>query len=319
MIRVLTFAAIAACTLVQSGALAQAYPDKPVRFIVPAAPGGGLDLVARIFTARLSDTWGQQAVVENRAGANFIVGTDAVAKSAPDGYTLLFTSHAALTINPVTYAKLPYSTRDLTPVMMVYVSPSALLVNSALPIHSVQDLIAHIRANPGKLNHASNSASTILASELLKSITRVDYADINYKGGVLAAASTAAGETQFCIVDMGSATAPVKGGRVRLLAVTTPQRSKRYPNVPTIAESGVPGYAYTAMTALLAPANTPPEIVARINAAMKRVLGEPETIAKIEGVGGEVLANSPEDAARILREELERWERLVKERGLKFQ
>jgi tripartite-type tricarboxylate transporter receptor subunit TctC len=192
-------------------------------------------------------------------------------------------------------------------------------VNSALPVKSVQELIAHMRANPGKLNHGSNSASTILASELLKSIAKVEYQDINYKGGVLAAAATATGETQLCIVDMGSATAPVKAGRVRLLAVTTPQRSKLLPDVPSVAESGVPGYAYTGMTALLAPAKTPPEIIARVNEAMKRVLAEPATIARIEGVGGEVLGNSPEDTARMLREELERWERLVKERGLKFQ
>jgi tripartite-type tricarboxylate transporter receptor subunit TctC len=311
--------AVAACLGIAAPAMAQSYPAKPVRIIVPAAAGGGLDITARIFASRLSDTWGQNAVVENRAGANFIVGTEAVAKAVPDGYTLLYTSHAALTINPVTYAKLPYSVQDLAPITIVYVTPSALLVNAALPIKSVQDLIAQLRANPGKFNHGSNSASTILASELLKSIAKVEFQDINYKGGVLAAAATAAGEIQFCIVDMGSATAPVKSGRVRLLAVTTPQRSKLSPDVPTVAEQGVPGYAYTGMTALLAPAKTPSEIIARANAAMKRVLLEPETSAKIEGVGGEVLANSPEETARMLREELERWEKLVKERGLKFQ
>ena len=209
--------------------------------------------------------------------------------------------------------------QDLAPITIVYVTPSALLVNAALPIKSVQDLIAQLRANPGRFNHGSNSASTILASELLKSIAKVEFQDINYKGGVLAAAATAAGEIQFCIVDMGSATAPVKAGRVRLLAVTTPQRSKLSPDVPTVAEQGVPGYAYTGMTAMLAPARTPPEIIARANAAMKRVLSEPETSAKIESVGGEVLASSPEETGRILREELERWEKLVKERGLKFQ
>ncbi|MFM9971487.1 MAG: Bug family tripartite tricarboxylate transporter substrate binding protein [Burkholderiales bacterium] len=300
--------------------LAQSYPVKPVRVIVPAAPGGGLDLTARAFTPRLAEIFGQNVVIENRAGANFILGTEAVAKATPDGYTLLYTSHAALTINPVTYAKLPYATQDLAPISVVYITPSALLVHAALQIKTVQDLVAQLRANPGKFNHGSNSASTILASELLKSIAKVDYQDINYKGGVLAAAATAAGEIQFCIVDMGSATAPIKSGRVRMIAVTTPQRSKLTPDTPTVAESGVPGYAYTGMTVLLAPAKTPPEIVGRTNAIMKKLLAEAEIISKLETYGGEAQSsNSPEDAVRVLREELERWERLVKERGLKFQ
>ncbi len=299
-------------------AFAQAYPSKPVKFIVPAAPGGGLDQVARIFTQRLSETWGQQAVVENRAGANFIVGTEAVAKSAPDGYTLLFTSHGAITINPVAFSNLPYNVRDLAPVMLVYITPSALIVNSALPVNSVQELVAHLRANPGKLNHASNSASTMLASELFKSLAKVDYQDINYKGGVLAAAATAAGETQFCIADLGSTIPQVRGGRARLLALTTPQRSKLRPETPTIAESGLPGYAYTGMGALLAPAKTPTEIINRVNGEMAKVLAQPDVAAKIENAGGEVFASSVPEAGRLLREELERWTALVKERNIRF-
>jgi tripartite-type tricarboxylate transporter receptor subunit TctC len=308
----------AALALCMAPAVAQIYPSKPVRVIVPAAPGGGLDLVGRIFSARLSEIWGQQAIVENRAGANFIVGTEAVSKAAPDGYTLLFTSHAAFTINPVVYSTLPYRVSDFAPVMLVYITPSALLVHSAVPANNVQELVAHLRANPGKLNHASNSASTQLASELFKAIAKVDYADINYKGGVLAASATAAGETQLCIVDMGSATAQVKSGRAKLLAVTTPQRSKLRPDVPTIAESGVPGYAYTGMTALAAPAKTPPDIIARVSADMKRALSAPEAVAKIEAVGGEVFASSPEEAARLLREELDRWTQLVRDRNIRF-
>ncbi len=316
----LTLATACYLSVWSTQSFAQSYPVKPVRVIVPAAPGGGLDLTARAFTPRLAEIFGQNVVIENRAGANFILGTEAVAKATPDGYTLLYTSHAALTINPVTYAKLPYSTQDLAPITIVYITPSALLVNAALPIKSVQDLVAQLRANPGKFNHGSNSASTMLASELLKSIAKVDYQDINYKGGVLAAAATAAGEIQFCIVDMGSATAPIKSGRVRLVAVTTPQRSKLTPDTPTLAESGVPGYAYTGMTVLLAPAKTPTEIVARTNAIMKKVLSEPEIISKLETYGGEAQSsNSAEEASRVLREELERWEKLVKDRGLKFQ
>jgi tripartite-type tricarboxylate transporter receptor subunit TctC len=318
MKRLSGIAAVASCLALSAGAQAQVYPAKPVRVVVPAAPGGGLDQVARIFTTRLSESWGQQAVVENRAGANFIVGTESVARAAPDGYTLLFTSHGALTINPVAFSNLPYSPRDLAPIMLVYMTPSALIVNSALPVANVQELVAHLKANPGKLNHASNSASTMLASELFKAIARVDYQDINYKGGVLAAAATAAGEVQFCIVDLGSATSQVRGGRARLLALTTPQRSKLRPDTPTMAEAGVPGYSYTGMGALLAPVKTSPDIVNRVNAEMAKVLAQPDVAAKIEAAGGEVFASSVADAGRLLREELERWTQLVKERNLKF-
>src|SRR2546423_1904302 len=301
-------------------ALGQAYPERPVRMIVPAAPGGGLDLIARVISGKLTELWSRQVVVENRPGANFIVGTDAAAKSAPDGYTLLLVSSGALTVNPVVYSNLPYNPeRDLTPVMIATSNPFVLLVNNNVQAKNLPEFLSLLRANPGRLNHASNSATTILSSELLKALAKVEYADINYKGGVLAAAATASGETEFCIVDMGSATAPMKGGRVRALAVTTAQRYKLQPEVPTIAESGVPGYASAAWVVILAPAKTPADIVAKVNADLKQVLHTSEVTARAEGLGSEVLATTPEEASRMLRDDLEQWARLTRERNIKLQ
>ncbi len=322
MARALRFAlpVLLAAALLAQAAFAQTYPARPVRLVVPAAPGGSLDLAARMMSGKLSEMRGQQVLVENRPGANFIVGTESVAKSAPDGYTLLLVSSGALTVNPVAYPNLPYNPqRDLSPIILLGSVPFALLVNNAVPARTLQEFIAHLRANPGKLNHASNSATTMLSSELFKSLAKLDYADINYKGGVLAAAATAAGETQFCIVDIGSATAPMKGGRARVLAVTTTQRYRLQPDIPTMAESGVPGYASAAWIVVLGPAKTPPEIIARVNADMRRVIALPEIVARFESFGIEVGGGSAEEAARLLRADEEQWTRLVKERNIKFQ
>ncbi len=315
--RLLAFALL--CLSV-STASAQDYPAKPVRIVVPAAPGGGLDLIARNVSAKLTAMWGRQVLVENRPGANFVVGTDYVAKSPPDGYTLLLVSSGALTVNPYAYANLPYvPERDLAPISLATFNPFMLLVNNNVPAKSVAEFLGHLRANPKKLNHASNSATTILSSELLKSLARVDYIDVNYKGGVLAAAATASGETDFCFVDVGSATAPMQSGRVRALAVTSSQRYKLRPEIPTLAESGVPGYSSAAWVVLLAPAKTAPEIVSKVSVDLKQALADPEVVARAEAVGNEIVASTPEEAVRALREDSEKWARLIKERNIKLQ
>jgi tripartite-type tricarboxylate transporter receptor subunit TctC len=310
---------VVALALACGTATAQTYPTKAVRLIVPAAPGGGLDLVARAFAAKLPELWGQQVIVENRPGANFIVGTDAVAKAAPDGYTLLYVSSSALTINPVAYPDLPYQPRDLVPAVTVNAGTFVLVLNPSVPANSVQEFVAYLRGNPGKLNHASNSTSTMLASEMFKALARVDYADINFKGGALAASSTAAGDTQFAFVDIGSAIGHVRSGRLRLIAVTKGTRTKLQPEVPTVAEGGVPGYAITPLTLVMLPARTPGEIVARINADMVKVLSVPETVARIEATGTDVVTSTAEEATRLLRAESDQWARLIRERNIKLQ
>ena len=319
----LRLAALALCipALVLSlPAWSQAYPSRPVRIVVPAVAGGGLDVMARFLSPKLTDYWNQPVVVENRPGANFIVGTDAVAKAAPDGYTLLLVSTGALTVAPAVYPDLPYNVqRDLTPITLAASNPFVLVVNSALPVNSVQDFIAYLRANPGKLNHATNSSATlILASELLKSLAKVDYTDVNYKGAPQAVLSTVTGESHFCLIDYGSAVAAIRGGRVRPIAMTSPQRNRLQPNLPAIAE-GVPGYASLAWIVALAPAKTSPEIIARLHADIVRALALPEITQRFESVGAEVLASSPEEAAQVLRADTEKWTRLVKERNIRVQ
>jgi tripartite-type tricarboxylate transporter receptor subunit TctC len=301
-------------------AQAQTYPAKLVRVIVPAAPGGSLDIVARVLTAKLADMWGQPVVVENRPGNNFILGTDAVVKSAPDGYTLLYVASGALTINPVIFSNLPYdSQKDLAPITLINISPYMLLVNNDVPAKTVQDFVSHLKANPGKLNHASNSAITILMSELLKSLTRADYVDVNYKGAVLAATATSTGETQFCFVDKVSGGSAVRAGRVRALAVTSSQRDKQLPDVPTMAEAGLAGFSVAAWHVLLAPSKTPPELIARINGDVGRALALQEVVSRVEAAGAEVVGGSPELAAKELQVDMQRWRELVKQRNIKLQ
>jgi tripartite-type tricarboxylate transporter receptor subunit TctC len=301
-------------------AFAQAYPSKAVRMVLPSAAGGGTDILGRILAGKLSEMWGQPVVADNKPGANFIIGTDAVAKAAPDGYTLLFVPSPALTTNPVVLPQLPYDPlRDLSPVIMVTFSPFLLLVNNSLPVNSVQELLAHLRANPGKLNHASNSASTRLVSELFKSLAKVEYAEINYKGGALSAASVSSGETQLSFVDVGSATPLVRSGRVRALAVTTAQRYKLRPDIPTLNEAGVPGYATAGLTVVMVPAKTPREIVSKLNADLARVIAMPDVVERIEAVGNVVLGGSAEEAVQTLKKDAETWARLVNERNISFQ
>ena len=311
----------AGCVLfagIASIAQAQSYPARSVRLIVTTAPGGGLDLMARVMAGKLGELWGQPVVVENRPGAGFVIGTDAVAKAAPDGYTIGFTSSAALTINPVTMSSLPYKLEDLIPVTLTTANPFVLTINSNVPANNVQELLTHLRANPGKLNHASNSASTLLASALFKALGNVDYIDVSYKAAAPAMASTTAGETELCFIDMATSSAAVKTGRVRALAVTTAQRYKLATQIPTLAEAGVPGYSMSAWGVLMAPAGTPADIVAKINTDIRRALALPEVVSRIEAVGNEVIGTSTEDAMRLLKLDAEKWAKLVRERNIRF-
>lgn len=311
--------AILATFALQSFAQTSPYPSKPVRFIVPAAPGGALDVSARLFGTKLSEIWGQQVIVENRPGANGVVGTDAVVRASPDGYTILVASNGAIAVNPVVLSNMPHNPlTDLAPITIAYTSPFMLLVNAAVPANSVRELISLLQASPGKLNHASNTTTTMLASELFKALAKVEYADINYKGASAAVASTSSGETQLCFVDSVTGMSVMRGGRVRALAVTFPERFKVLPDVPTISET-VPGYATTAMVIIAAPAKTPPEIVAKLNADFRQALNSADVKAKLDGFGAEVAASTPEETAQQLRAESEKWGRLVKDRNIRVQ
>lgn len=311
---VLSLAAIVPAPAAQ----AQSYPNRPVRIVVPAAAGGALDVIARILAIKVGEIWNQQLYIENKPGANWIIGMDAVAKSAPDGYTLLFVASSGLTINPYVFSMPIDPLRDLTLVATTTHTPFVLLANNDIPAKTLPEFIAHLKANPGKLNHASNSATTILNSELLKARAHVDYVDINYRGASQAIVATQGGTTQFCFVDLGSGSPAIQGKTLRALGLTSPKRYELAPDIPTIAEQGLPGYAADSTTLLMAPANTPADIVEKISAAFQQARGSPDVKQKLNAIGQAVSTDNLTEATAALRSEAQQWKQLIAERGIKF-
>lgn len=296
------------------------YPTKPVRMIIPVVPGGALDIVGRAIANGLAKAWGEPVVVENKPGANSSLGGEVVARSDPDGYTLLYTNSGALTIAPLMIANMSYSPlKDLVPITLAASNPYVLLVSSKLKVKTAKDLIALVRANPGKFNHGSSSAGSLMSSELLKSLAGLEYTDINYRGAAAALNALAAGEVNFGFIDSGSAMAQMNSGALRAVAVSTPERSKLLPDIPTLAEAGVPGYASGAWTLFLAPAKTPSAIVAKLNGDIKQALAAPKIAKLLSIVGSEPVGSSAEAAARDLRLDAAKWSRVVTERHIKFQ
>ena len=297
---------------------ADAFPTKPVRIVVPFAAGGGVDLTARILAQKLTERIGQSVIVDNRVGASGIIGTEYVAKSNPDGYTLLFVASSGLTINPYVFTMPLDPLRDLTLVATATHTPFVLLVNNDVPAKTLPEFIAHLKANPGKLNHASNSATTILNSELLTARANVSYVDVNYRGASQAIIATQAGTTQLCFVDLGSGSPAIQGNTLRALGLTSPKRYELAPDIPTIAEQGLPGYATSSTTLLLAPANTPKEIVDKISAAFQQARESPDVKQKLNAIGQAVSIETPAESIAALRAEAQQWRQLIAERDIKF-
>ena len=307
-----------AAMLAAGAVLAQGYPARPVRIIVPTAAGGGIDASARIVAPKLAELWGQGVVVENRPGAAMAIGVDAVAKAAPDGYTLLVAHEGAICMNPVIYPNLPHNPqKDLAPVSLMVTAPLLVVMHAAFPANSLQELLAYARANPGKLNHANGGSATRMALELLNSLAKVEIADIAYKGLAPALTAVMAGETQLSLPDAGSATAALKSGKVRALAVTTLKPARQFPGLPTVAES-VPGYDMSTWRALFATAGTPPEVLAKIERDLRTALTMPDVREKYEALSMEVTSGSSEELKERVRAETDKWARLVKETGIKF-
>src|SRR5712691_89491 len=226
-----------------AGAWAQAYPSKPIRIIVGNPPGGGTDLMARLVGAKMQEAWRQPVVIDNKPGANSIIAAEYVAKAAPDGYTLLVSATGGMSVNPVVYEKLPYdSLKDFVPITMVGLFPLVLVVHPSLPADSVPELVAYARANPGKLDYSAGSTAFQVATEMLKQMTGTDIRHIPYKGSAAAIAAVIAGDVQMTIVDTPPLVAQIKAGKVRALGVTAAKRAASMPELPTVAESGVPGY-----------------------------------------------------------------------------
>jgi tripartite-type tricarboxylate transporter receptor subunit TctC len=296
-----------------------AYPDKPIKFVVPYPPGGGTDVVARIVQQRLQAALGQPIVIDNKGGAGGSLGTDIVAKSAPDGYTVLFTlsSH---TINPAIFPKLPYDTiKDFEPVGLVASLPQLLAANMAVPVRSVADVVAQAKAAPDKFSFASvgNGSPGHLAGELMVLRTGAPMAHIPYRGGGPAVTDVMGGQVPLLWVSIPAAAAQVKAGKLRALAVSTTKRSPAFPDVPTMQESGVPDFEVDSWYAMLVPAKTPRPIIDRLNKALNTVLAEPAIRAQLLDQGADAVGGTPEALAKVIAAEVPKWVKLAKDANIK--
>lgn len=302
------------------GAHAQSYPGKPIRVVVPFAAGGGGDLVARTVAAKLTDSLGVSVIVDNRTGAAGSIGADIVAKAPADGHTLLLGSNGPLTINPALYAKLPYdAARDFAPITLVTVMPFLLVTHPSLPVRSVKELVALAKARPGQLNYGSpgTGATTHLANELFKSMTGADIAHVPYKGVAPAAIALISGQVEMMSGDLSTLMPHVRSGKMRALAVTAARRSSLLPDIPTVAEAGVPGYDASGWFGVLVPAGTPQGIVERLNAEIVKGLASADARQRLAALGGELAGGTPEQFAAHLRVESAKWGKLIRALGLK--
>lgn len=304
-----------------SAAWAQAYPAKPVHMVVPYPAGGYYDLLARVIGAKLGENWGQPLVVENRVGANGMVGTSFVAKSAPDGYTLLMGGIGPLGINPSIYSKLPYdAVRDFAPVIHVASAPNVLVVHPSVNARSVKELIAMARSDPGKLTFASagSGSSQHLSGEMLKTMAGVSMTHVPYKGSAPSVTAILAGEVSLLFGTMADVVGHVRAGKLRALAVTSARRIPVLPDVPTMIEAGVPDFEATAWFGVSAPAGTPNDVVAKINQDVGRILRMPDVLQRISQQGSaEIVGGPPEAYGAFLRAEIAKWAQVVKASGAK--
>jgi len=297
----------------------QSYPNKPIRIVVPQSAGASTDLIARLVGQKLAERLGQPVVVDNRPGAGSIVGTELVAKAAPDGYTLLVVA-SSLSINPGLHKSLPYdATRDLAPITQLSSFPNMLTVHPSLAVKSVQDLIAFAKSKPGQINYGSSGTGTgtHLSAELFKYMTGVDMVHIPYKGGAPAVTALLGAQVQLNFATIPSVLPHVRAGKLRAIAVTSAKRSSAVPEVPTIAESGVPGYDHNPWNGMLTTAGTPKSIVARLNAEAVRIVHSPEVKAVLLSDGSDPVGNKPDEFGAIISTETARWKKVIQAVGIK--
>jgi tripartite-type tricarboxylate transporter receptor subunit TctC len=314
LLSVLALCAAPAC------ALAQAWPAKPIRFIMTAGPGSSIDVIGRILGDRIKDPLGQAVIVENRVGAGGTIATDAAAKAAPDGYTMVLSFNGPLAFGPHMYSRLPYDPfKDLAPVVITTSQPNLLAVSASLPVKSVKDLLAHVKKNPGKLNYGSVGAgsSSHLTMELLKMNAGLFIVHIPYNGSPPAAASLAAGDTQLLFTVPTALTPLIQAGKVRALAVSGLKRYSVMPDVPTVAESGLPKFEALAWNGVLVPAGTPRPVIDRLNREMNAALNAPDVRQKLNGAGLDPVGGTPEEFAKLIRSESEKWGPVIVRTGAK--
>ena len=313
--------ATAAVALAAGSARAQAYPSKPVRLIVPYSAGGGADTTARLIAPKLQEALGQTVVVENKPGAGGMIGDEIVAKAAPDGHTLLIGAFAHA-VNPSLVPKMPFRTpEDFAPVSLLVTVPELMVITPSHPAKTVAELVALAKAQPGKLSYASsgNGSAQHLAAELFKMRTGTDIQHVPYKGGALAVADVAAGHVPFYFGNMSAALPQARGGRVRPLAVTSPARSPAAPDVPTLTEAGVPDCEISEWNALIAPAGTPPAVIARLHTEVAKIMRAEEMKAKFADLGADAIGSTPDELAAFLRSEMKKWAEVVKAANIKVE
>ena len=305
-----------------AGAGAQQFPDRPVTLVIPFAAGGSTDVVGRIIAQKMSDDLGQQVVVENVAGAGGNIGADRVARADPDGYTILMGTVATHALNPLILKTKPYDPEtDFAPVSLLVVVPNVLVVNPALPAKNVEELIALLKADPEKYSYASSGNGTPLhlSGELFKAMAGVNIQHIPYKGAGPALNDVVGNQVPIMFDNLPSSSAHIKGGTLRALGVTTAERAASFPDIPTIAEAGVPGYETYTWNALFAPAGTPKEAIDRLNASANKAMKDPAVIEKMNGFSARIVGSTPEELAAHVKAELAKWAPVVKNANISME
>jgi tripartite-type tricarboxylate transporter receptor subunit TctC len=304
----------AACLLAPGAAWSQAYPSKPLRLIVPWPPGGGADVFMRMLTPNFSQALGQQVIIDNRGGAAGNIGAELAAKAPPDGYTIVFAYSGTHSINPHIYSKMPFRESDFAPLIWLSSVPQVVVVHPSLPVKTIKDLIALDKSKPGQLSYGSsgNGAINHLAGELFNSMTGTKLVHVPYKGGGPAAVALLGGEIGLILGEPASLVGHIKAGKVRPVAVTTAQRSLSFPDLPTVAESGVPKYEVTSWNGMLAPAGTPADVIRRLNAEYNKIITDGEMRKRMVANGYEPVGGPPEKFGEHIRAEIAKWAPVVK-------
>ena len=311
---------LAALVLAPVTLRAQSYPSKPIRLIIPFPPGGSTDILGRSLAQKLSEAWGQQVLVDNRGGAGGTIGADLAAKAPADGYTLLMGHIGTLAVNVSLYPKLGYDpVRDFAPVSMVALVPNVLVVHPALPVKNVTELIAYAKANPGKLNYSSggNGSAAHLAVEYFKLQTKTEIVHVPYKGTGPSVTDLIAGQVSMTMTGAPAVIPHVQSGRIRALGVSSPQRIPALAQIPTVVESGVPGFDATQWYGVVAPVGTPKDIVARLNAEIRKIMQSKEMLERLNTEGAISAAGTPEQFDAYIKSEIARWGAVVKAAGMK--
>jgi tripartite-type tricarboxylate transporter receptor subunit TctC len=309
---------LAAAILLPADAAAQSYPERPLRLVVTSPPGGANDIQSRIIGQRLAERLGQPVVIDNRGGASGMLAAEIVVKAPADGYTVLGGTNSTFAVNPTLFPRVQYDTlRDFAPVSVTVMTPHILLVHPALPARSVKDLVAAAKAQPGQLNYASSGAGSAfhLGMELLKTIAGVSIVHVPFKGSALSVNAMLAGDVQMMLIGMTTGLPLAKSGRARVLAVANPKRSALAPDLPTIAESGVPGFGYESWFGLMAPARTPRAAITRLHQELAAVLGQAEVRERLAAQGYEIISTTPAGMAATIREDTKKWAKVIKDSG----